>query len=239
MASKEKGNKKGKGMESFGRKEIAKLVIVALLLAFAVLLFIFLPPFMKSLGLPALSQPSPASGNEIDYSDDQPVECEFLVKEMGMESYSYIVYPSPLDSQETGTVINMTSRFISSPEGYFRDTEMKTDSITLSMHATLDNEYNCLNIRVAIINTSTGMNIDMGGTEMTDEGKCQGKLQVTKACLGNVVYIGEEEVTVPFGTFDAKVWESGDGTTIWTSDSLTVPVKLISQGSEMVLVEVD
>jgi hypothetical protein len=153
-----------------------------------------------------------------------------------MESYSYMIYST---AQETRMTMNMTSRFISSPEGYFRDTEIKSDSITLNMHATLDNEYNCMVVKVAIINTSTGMNMAAGGTEMTNEGKCQGKLQVTKACLGSVVYIGEEEVTVPFGTYKSKIWESADGTRIWTSDLLTVPVKVISQSSEMVLAEVD
>jgi len=236
MANKKKTGKEIKASESFGRKEIAKLVVVAMLLAFAVLLFVFLPPFMRSLGLPALMQSGPGNETVVNAGNDKPTECEFLVKETGRESYSYIINSN---SQEINTTMNMTSKFISSSDGYFRDTEIKSDSITLDMHATLDNEYNCLNLRVAIVNTSTGMNMAAGGTEMTDEGKCQGKLQVTKACLGNVVYIGEEEVTVPFGTYKSKIWEGMDGTRIWTSDSLTVPVKIVSQDSEMVLAEVD
>jgi len=235
MAIKKKESK-GEKIEPFGRNEIVKLVIVAVLLAFAVLLFIFLPPFMKSLGLSPLLQPGPGAGTVSDEVENQQSECEFLVKETGRENYNYMIYSN---SQEAVMTMNMTSRFISSPEGYSRDTEMKSESITLKMHATLDNEYNCVAVKLAIINTSTGMNMVAGGTEMTDEGECQGKLQVTKACLGSVVYIGEEEITVPFGTFDAKVWESADGTRIWTSESLTVPVKLVSQDSEMLLVEVD
>lgn len=92
---------------------------------------------------------------------------------------------------------------------------------------TMDDNYSCIDsISTTIVdNKSSASNTS-----------CMGMQVMPTVCGDNSQYIGDQNVTTPFGTFDAQVYMTSDNATVWTNKQFSVPLKSIEQGEETDLI---
>jgi hypothetical protein len=142
-------------------------------------------------------------------------------------SYEYLLTSSQMTSTMKSNFIGKESR--DGKEYYVRENLM-----TISTQGQQFRAYSKIYMDENFTCAFQEVNATIQGKEYNQQVPCEKEQMVGKICADNLKYIGNETVKVGAGIFDTKVYKF-EGTKIWISEGIEVPIKMESEDLKMEL----
>ena len=169
------------------------------------------------------------TGNTQDLGKNIPFDKLYVYR--SVKQFEYKVTTTAAGQTNTANVLTqVSSDTIGGKDAWLMQADMTTQGTTVTSMTWLDKAtYKCLKQK-------TVMNV--AGQKIEQEGKCPeegpNSAPETAAEMPDLTYLGDEKITVPFGTFTAKKYSLQD-VAYWYNEGTPVPLKVAysSAGASM------